>query len=96
MAAYTYKCRSCESTTNLSFSIKEFLELSSSDYFNNMYCNNCKGNRKFLRIFGETSSKITKDKETLMLEIKEDAKKIVSEVKKGNTEMIRQIYGEDV
>lgn len=96
MAAYTYKCRTCESTMKLSFSIKEFLKLSSSDYFDNVYCNNCKDNRKFMRIFGETSSKIIKDKETLMLEIKEDAKKIVNEVKKGNTEMIRQIYGEEV
>tara|TARA_B100001029_G_C14877403_1_gene348021 strand:- start:178 stop:432 length:255 start_codon:yes stop_codon:yes gene_type:complete len=81
---------------NLSFSISKFLELSDSGHFDNMYCSNCSDNAKFTRIFGETSSKITKDKERVMAEIKEDVRKIADEVRAGNENMIRQVYGEDI
>lgn len=96
MAIYTYKCRTCETETNLSFSIPSFLKLSVSGHFDEMYCTNCSDNTKFMRIFGTTSSKITKDKETLMAEIKEESRKIADEVRSGNTNTIRQIYGEEV
>lgn len=96
MAIYTYKCRSCKIVTNMSFSIPKFLKLSSSGHFDDMYCTNCSDNTKFTRIFGSTSSKITKDKETLMMEIREEARKISDEVKTGNTNTIRQVYGEEV
>ena len=56
----------------MSFSIPKFLKLSVSGHFDDMYCTNCSDNTKFTRIFGATSSKITKDRETLMMEIKED------------------------
>jgi len=49
-----------------------------------------------MRIFGATSSKITKDKEALMMEIKEESRKIADEVRSGNANTIRQIYGEEV
>jgi len=61
-----------------------------------MHCTSCSDNTKFIRIFGATSSKITKDKETLMMEIKEESRKIADEVRAGNTNTIRQIYGEEV
>tara|TARA_B100000700_G_scaffold328803_1_gene447887 strand:- start:254 stop:544 length:291 start_codon:yes stop_codon:yes gene_type:complete len=96
MANYTYKCRTCEAVVNLSISIAKFQELSDSSYFESMFCDKCSDNAKFMRIFGKTSSKITKDKETLMAEIKEDARKMSDEVRAGNKETIRQIYGEDI
>ena len=95
MAIYTYKCRTCKTVTSLSFSIPKFLKLSVSGHFDDMYCANCSDNTKFIRIFGATSSKITKDRETLMMEIKEEARKIVDEVRSGNTNTIRQVYGEE-
>ena len=96
MAIYTYKCRTCNTATNLSFSIPRFLRLSVSGHFDDMHCTSCSDNTKFIRIFGATSSKITKDKETLMMEIKEESRKIADEVRAGNTNTIRQIYGEEV
>jgi hypothetical protein len=95
MAIYTYKCRACKIATNLSFPIPKFLKLSNAGHFDDMYCPNCSDNTKFIRIFGATSSKITKDKETLMMEIKEEARKISDEVRAGNTNAIRQVYGEE-
>lgn len=95
MAIYTYKCRTCKTVTNLSFSIPKFLKLSVSGHFDDMYCANCSDNTKFMRIFGATSSKITKDREALMMEIKEESRKIADEVRAGNTNTIRQIYGEE-
>jgi hypothetical protein len=95
MAIYTYKCRVCKIVTNLSFSIPKFLKLSDSGHFEAMYCTNCSDNTKFTRIFGATSSKIIKDKEALMMEIKEEARKISDEVRAGNTNTIRQVYGEE-
>ena len=96
MATYTYKCRSCEIMINMSFSIPKFLKLSTSGHFDSMYCTNCSDNTKFTRIFGTTSSKITKDKETVMMELKEEARKISDEVRAGNSSAIRQVYGEDI
>jgi len=95
MAIYTYKCRTCKIVMNLSFSIPKFLKLSNSGHFDDMYCCNCSDNAKFTRIFGATSSKITRDKETLMAEIKEEARKISDEVRAGNKNTIRQVYGEE-
>ena len=96
MAIYTYQCRSCNMTIDLSLSILEFLELSNSEHFNSMRCESCSINTKFIRIFGNTSSKISKDKETLLMEIKDEARKITEKVKSGDRNMIRQVYGEDV
>jgi hypothetical protein len=95
MAIYTYKCRTCSTVENMSFSIPRFLKLSVSGHFDDMYCTNCSVNTKFIRIFGATSSKITKDREALMMEIKEESRKIANEVRAGNTNTIRQIYGEE-
>jgi hypothetical protein len=95
MAVYNYKCRACKLVTNLSFSIAKFLRLSDSGHFEDMYCTNCSDNTKFTRIFGVTSSKITKDKETLMMEIREEARKISDEVRAGDQNTIRQVYGEE-
>lgn len=95
MAIYTYKCRACNSTVDLSFSISEFLELCNLNHFETMECSKCSNNTKFTRVFGDTSSKINKDKETLMMEIKEDARKISEKVRAGNENMIRQVYGEE-
>lgn len=96
MAIYTYKCRKCETTVDLSYSIPEFLKLSSAGHFSDMHCVNCSNNEKFIRIFGDTSSKIIKDKETLLMDIKEDARKMVDKIKSGDENMIRQVYGEEV
>jgi hypothetical protein len=95
MAIYTYKCRTCETVINLSLSIQEFLKLSGSEHFNERFCEKCSNNTKFTRIFGATSGKINKDKETIMMEIKEEARKISNEVRAGNINTIRQVYGED-
>jgi hypothetical protein len=94
MATYTYECRTCKVMRNLSFSIPKFLTLSDSGHFDDMYCTDCSNNTKFTRIFGDTSSKITKDKETMMIEIKEESRRISNEVRAGNEKTIRQVYGE--
>ena len=95
MATYAYKCRTCKIVMKLSFSIIEFLKLSDSGHFDDMYCTNCSDNTKFTRIFGSTSSKITKDKEALMMEIKEESRKISDKVRSGDINTIRQVYGEE-
>ena len=96
MAIYTYKCNSCNMTIDLSLSISEFLSLSDSEHFDNMKCSSCLNNVKFTRIFGNTSSKISKDKETLLMEIKDEARRITEKVNSGDRNMIRQVYGEEI
>lgn len=94
MANYTYKCGGCNEVANLSYKVSEYASLVCSGHFDFMWCNKCLSNQKFMRIFGETSSRITKDKETLMLDIKEEARKISEKVKLGDQKLIREIYGE--
>tara|TARA_Y100000287_G_C14233761_1_gene363499 strand:- start:695 stop:985 length:291 start_codon:yes stop_codon:yes gene_type:complete len=96
MATYTYKCKECDDIKNVSISIKEFQALSKQGLYSKLFCNVCSNNQNFIRIFGPTSSKISKDKEALMEDIKNDARKIVEKVRAGDEKVIREVYGEDL
>ena len=94
MANYTYKCDGCKKVSSLSYNVSEYASLVELNHFDDMWCDKCCNNQKFIRVFGDISSKISKDKDTLMLEIKEEARKISEKVKLGDQKLIREIYGE--
>ena len=96
MANYRFKCRSCDSIEIFKFSIEEFLSLKANSYFKNKSCTNCNQITNFIRIFQPTSSKIIRSNGEMLAEITEDAKRIANDVRAGNTEAIRDIYGEEV
>ena len=95
MAKYKYSCSKCLSEVNFNFAIKEYLDLKKTDYFKKIKCSNCNDICEFTQTFGSLSSKISKDKETILGEIKEEARKIADKVRSGNSRAIRNIYGED-
>lgn len=95
MATYHYKCETCKSIKILSLPVSEHAVLASSGDLKFMHCEKCSDKRNFVRIFGSISSTIIKDKETLLSDIKEEARKITEKVKSGDQGMIRQIYGEE-
>jgi len=96
MANYTYKCGYCEEEETMATSVTNFLKLVSENFFEEKKCKQCNKTVKFIRVFEPASSKITKDKETLMLEIQADARSIVEKVNAGDINMIRQVYGEEL
>lgn len=95
MAKYRYSCTNCSEEVEYSFSIALYLELKNSGHFNKIECNKCNNICKFTQTFGTLSSKIKRDKETIISEIKEEAKKIANKVRSGDSRTIRNIYGEN-
>lgn len=95
MAKYKYSCNGCLSEVSFNFAIQEYLDLKKTDYFESIKCSNCNNICEFTQIFGTLSSKILKDKEAILGEIKEEAKKIADKVRSGDSRAIRNIYGED-
>ena len=96
MAVYNFKCEECGARVSLSCSVSKFQQLKQEDFFKNMDCDKCLNKQKFLRVFGNTSSKISKDQQRMLEEIREEARKITEKVKSGDQNMIRQVYGEEV
>lgn len=95
MARYRYSCSNCSEEVEYSFSIALYLELKSSDHFKKIECKKCNSVCEFTQTFGALSSKIKKDRETMVSEIKEEAKKFANKVRSGDSKAIRNIYGED-
>lgn len=95
MAIYNFKCNHCSSIEVLSISTKKYTQLSQERAFDEMTCKSCENLSGFTRIFGISSSKIERDKEETMRQIKEDSRKIVQSIQSGNTTTMRNIYGEE-
>ena len=58
--------------------IVDYLSLSSKSSLYNKECKKCNTVCEFVRIFNPSSSKISKGKEEIVAEAKEDARKIVN------------------
>lgn len=95
MAKYKYSCTNCSAEVEYSLSIALYLELKNSDHFKQIECNNCGIICEFKQVFGTLSSKIKKDKQTIVSEIKDEARKIANKVRSGDSRTIRNIYGEN-
>lgn len=96
MANYRFQCRSCDFVETLSISIEEFLLLKPKSCFKDRPCAGCRQTTNFVRIFHPISSKIVRDNAEILADIKEDVRRTVNDVRAGNTNVIREIYGEDL
>ena len=94
MAKYNYKCEECNSIDTITMSVSSYLSLENKDVLLNKKCKKCNAVSKFVRIFNPTSSKISKGKDEILIEAKEDARKIVNKIKSGDTKAILDVYGE--
>jgi hypothetical protein len=94
MAKYNFKCNECDSRETFIMTVANFLSVQSEDGFDNKKCNNCGNTAQFIRIFSTTSSKISKSKEQILVEAKDDARKIVEKIRLGDTRTILDVYGE--
>ena len=95
MARYKYSCSNCLDEVEFNFTIQKYLELKKSDHFKKIKCNKCDNVCEFTQTFGILSSKIKKDKETIVAEVKEEARKFADKVRAGDSRAIRNIYGEE-
>lgn len=95
MAKYKYSCTNCSTEVEYSLSIALYLELKNSDHFKQIKCDDCGKVCEFKQVFGILSSKIKKDKETIMSEVRDEARKIANKVRSGDSRTIRNIYGEN-
>jgi hypothetical protein len=76
----------------LNCSINEFKDYSLNS-FSNIFCKKC-NNNKFIRIYSSISSKISRSSYEIVEIAKEDARKTVENIKSGDQNAIRDIYGE--
>jgi len=95
MARYRYSCSNCSEEVEYSLSIALYLEMKNSGHFKEIECKKCNNVCEFTQTFGTLSSKIKKDRETMVSEIKEEARKFADKVRSGDSKAIRNIYGED-
>jgi len=95
MAIYNFKCSSCSNIKSFSVPITEYAELNLKNASIGLYCDGCGKASRLTRVFDVSSSKIERDKEEMMRQIKEETRKIVQSVRDGNTNAIRNIYGEE-
>jgi hypothetical protein len=75
-------------------SITNYLSLDNKDVLLGYDCKKCNTVSKFVRIFNPSSSRISKGKEEILNEAKEEARKIVNKIKSGDTKAILDVYGE--
>lgn len=95
MAKYNYKCEECEEEVAVIMPIADFLKLTLDGQLYVGECKNCNTQSKFVRIFKESSSRISKGKAELIAEAKDGARKMVHKINMGDSKAIRDIYGED-
>ena len=96
MAKYNFKCEKCNTADAITMSISDYLSLDNKDVLYDKKCRKCDAVSKFIRIFNPSSSKISKGKEEILKEVKEDARKIVNKIKLGDTRAISDVYGENL
>tara|TARA_Y100000034_G_scaffold130702_1_gene189775 strand:+ start:1175 stop:1459 length:285 start_codon:yes stop_codon:yes gene_type:complete len=94
MAQYNFKCKNCNTTDVVIMPVLEYLTLSSENALYDKECKKCNTVCEFIRIFNSSSSKISKSKEQIVDEAKEDARKIVNKIKLGDTKAMLDVYGE--
>lgn len=94
MAKYNYKCEGCEGESVLTMPITDFLKMTLDGKLYVGECSNCNTRSKFVRIFKESSSRISKGKEELIAEAKDGAREMVEKINMGDSSAIRDIYGE--
>lgn len=96
MASYNFKCTNCDEAKTHTMPVKDFVQMTDNLCFESMFCSKCCEEVKFVRIFGSSSSKIKMSKEEAAYQIMDDVRKVVEKVKSGNSQAIRDIYGEDI
>jgi len=94
MAKYNFKCGKCDTEESITMSISDYLSLENKDVLYDQKCKKCDTVSKFIRIFNSSSSKISKGKEEILADAKEEARKIVNKIKLGDTKAILDVYGE--
>lgn len=89
MPIYNLKCDKCESESSMEMSIKDFLAFKVKQNI----CLSC-GEGFIKQKITKVQSKIERDKDYIIQEAKEDAKKIVEKINAGDEQTINEIYGD--
>ena len=91
MANYNFKCNNCQEEQVLTMCISDFAAWKQNK--KNLSCNNC-SNGQLSRLFEPLASKVSKDKEQMLQEIREEVRKTADKIRAGDISAIRDIYGE--
>ena len=95
MSKYNFKCMKCNQVNLVKINILEFTSKSIDDIISKLICTECESEGTFNRVFGSISSKVWKNKEEIMQEVKVEARKIAEKVRLGDVSAIREVYGEE-
>ena len=93
MPQYTYICKSCKTSREFSFPASEFVELSKSNYFNDLSCNKC-GDISLSRKISAPFGKVERKRDEILKNAKEEARVITNKIREGDQGAIRDIFGE--
>ena len=89
MPIYNFACLNCSNEQLLEMSISELIKLKNSA----IACSMCKDGILKQKI-SKIQSKVERDKDYIIQEAKEDAKKIVDKIRAGDEKTINEIYGD--
>lgn len=89
MPHYHFKCQECENSKIMIMNVKDFLAFRR----NNDGCDVC-NNGKLIQVVSTISGKIQKDKESLIQESKEEARKTIEKINQGDEKTFINIYGD--
>lgn len=89
MPFYNFYCPSCNAESSLSMSISQYTKYK----LEKNLCKECKEDFLVQRI-KKISGKIDRDKEYVISEAKEEAKKTIEKIRQGDQKTIQDIYGD--
>lgn len=89
MPQYQYRCQNCQNETSLTMKIAEYLEFKKVEHA----CEICEEG-KIIQVVHLPHSKIYKDKEAILVEAREEAKKVVEQINRGDERTFIDIYGD--
>lgn len=88
MPQYTFKCTKCEDRRVLSMSIARFLDFKKKQN----KCELCEGT--LLQDIISIDGKVDKSKEEIIMESRDEIRKVVQKIHRGDSRAIRDIYGD--
>ena len=89
MPRYNFKCDSCNASDHFTMGVGSFLEFKKEEHI----CQSC-NEGILIQMVRPTRGKIVRDKQAMIREAKDEARKIVERIESGDQKAFDDIYGD--